>query len=267
MAIVSAVFIPTAFMIGHSGPSLITLIIALIITGIASILSFVNLGRSKTTTQRLSRGLVSLAIPLLAAGTVLLSEQSLESPIEPIAYTVRAGNSASYASATTEQNPELLEVLRSIGARGNYAELALIYHPGDMAKPCKLSSSLACYKKNLEGHSITVSKQLSKHQTRLAIAHEYLHYAWQKNNLADDSILNSYLIDFYAKSPELQGRMSNYYVESGGLDTNEIFSHSCTEMPEQALGGYLYSKCSEFIDPSKITVGHQQLTKLSPSSN
>lgn len=255
IAVLALIIVPFAFLLGREGASGVVLLLAFIIGCVAFVLSWVNLGLSKTNKQRLGRLLLAIFIPIAGVGVFSLSDISLSGPNSLATYGALKTEvkAVSTVNAHAEQDAELISILQSIGATGNYSNLNLSYHHGDMASVCGSSNTLACYKRDSQGiQSITVSRQPSNYQLKTILAHEYLHYGWHKNDLDKDSVLTSYLIDFYAKNPDFQNKIPGHYLNSGGLHAGEIFSYACTEMPEARLGGYLASKCNEFIDLPKL---------------
>lgn len=252
LAVVSLVLLASSHVMNDAF-STATLVTSVLLGVIATALSWGSLSKSRTARQRRNRLLVTVSIPLailvlLSLGTMPVN--SLASISQP---EIRVNESV--AHQPIDQDPELLATLQSIGAKGDYSNLSLTLHSGDMSRPCGNSSSSACYRKDSdENHSIAISRLALRQGTATALAHEYLHYSWQQYSLDDDNILTSQLIDLYAKSSILQNQMQVYYVDSGTLSPDEIFSHACTTLPSSELGGYISSKCDEFIDINQFRV-------------
>lgn len=253
VALLSLAAIPTAYSLSSASASTALLIMPVIAISISIALSWVNLKKSKTPQQYKSRLAMIIVTPLTALVLLVLAVSIDSLTTANIDRQEVKGRALVAAQRPIEQAPELLEVLQTIGAQGEYADLNLTLHSSDMSRPCELSNSLACYRHDTAGsHSIAISKQAYKHNIRLVLAHEFLHYSWQKHNLDKDTVLTSNLIDLYAKNTSLQELMSDHYVSSGSLNPDEIFSHACTNLSREELGGYIASKCSSFLDISKI---------------
>lgn len=256
MAVLSLIIIPTAFLLGQDGPSGAILLLGLIIGTMSFLLAWVNFGVSRTSRQRMARLLLVLIVSLPTIALLGIINSSVGSPSAIFTrseQSIKSASSQGAASTIIEKDPKLLKTLQSIGAKGDYSELALNYHQGDMAGICGSSNSVACYKKDSQNNqSITVSAQPGNRQLKTVLAHEYLHYAWHNNNLDDDKVLTSHLINFYAKNSDFQALIPDHYLHNGGLHAGEIFSYACTEMSTDRLDGYISSKCGAFIDLSKL---------------
>ncbi len=152
------------------------------------------------------------------------------------------------------QDAEIVAILKSVGAKGDYSDLNINWTTGDMTEACGWAQATGCYKGNGSTKTLTLRKgNYNAEQLKTIVAHEYLHYVWYKHSLDQDTKLTSLLIDFYAKNPPFQNRVSSHYVDSGGLKPTEFFSYGCTEIQDQRLGSYIASKCNEYIDTSTLT--------------
>lgn len=250
LAITSLVLLACSYVISDAF-STAALTISILIGVVATALSWGSLNKSKTTRQRHTRLLVTVSIPL--AMLALLSLDNLQ--VNSLASISQPGIKTNEVATRQQvnQDPELLAALQTIGAKGDYSDLTLTLHGSDMSRLCGHSNSLACYRKDSEeNHSIAISRLAVRYDINTALAHEYMHYSWQQHSLDNDKILTSNLIDLYAKSQTLQNNMQVYYVETGALSPDEIFSHACTTLPSNELGGYISSKCSEFIDINQL---------------
>lgn len=256
LAAIALIAIPSAYRVDANYMSLALAILSVLTTSGAIVLSWINLKKSKSPKQHRARLSIMIAIPLVLLATLTISTLAVSSwRIGPV-FSSEVKATATDVEQIT-QDPTLIATLQALGVKEEYEDLSLIVHAGDMSRPCGLSNSLACYRKDPSGSSsITISKRAYQLNHATILAHEFLHYAWQKYDLEKDNVLTSHLIDLYAKQPGLQDQMSSHYVESGGLNPDEIFSHACTTLNDQQLGGYIASKCSVFIDLSNTPSSH-----------
>lgn len=225
---------------------------AFIVGVVAFCLSIYDIGAAGKG-YRARRVMFTVSIPFLGAGALMVGG---------LLFTVDWGNSDASAETvldgqvqtnTVVQDPEIVSLLSSVGAKGDYSDLELTWSNGDMEKDCGWADASGCYRGQGESHRLVLKRADNQAWLRVAVAHEFLHYIWYKNNLKDDQMLNSHLIDFYGKNPPFQNRINTHYVDSGSLNASEFFSYGCTEVSDVRLGGYIANRCNEFIDTSTLS--------------
>lgn len=100
--------------------------------------------------------------------------------------------------------------------------------------------------------NITIKRGNSPRVTKAALAHEYLHYIWDRDKLGKDERLISELVAFYKDSPDLRQYMKNYTSETA--NPTEFFSFGCTEWTDRRLTAYILEKCNQYIDRTKMPI-------------
>lgn len=225
------------------------LALALIVGFTAFIWSIFDIANADKGT-RFKRIALCISIPFIGLASLIVSSSLFMGDAQ---LNTTAANASPTANAVY-QDPEILSLLNSVGAKGDYSNLTMKWSSGDMASDCGWADSAGCYNGNSSSQTLILKKgDYSQEQLKTITAHEYLHYTWYKHSLDQDTRLTSLLIDLYAKNPAFQQRVSTHYVDSGGLKPSEFFSYGCTEIQDHRLGSYIASKCNEYIDTSTLS--------------
>lgn len=202
--------------------------------------------------RRAKRVIFTITIPFYGFGAILLGSLLFTNGLSQPATNADAAVGGQVQANSVVQDPEIVSLLKSVGAKGDFSDLELLWSDGDMQKDCGWAESEGCYKWQGDTHQLILKRSDDARWLKVSAAHEYLHYVWRKNDLESDQRLNSYLIDFYGKNPQFQNRITTHYVDNAALNTTEFFSYGCTEVADVRLGGYIAGRCNEFIDTSTL---------------
>ena len=164
------------------------------------------------------------------------------------------------ASPGVRQDPEVLAALQTIGAKQrDLSDLELRYAPYDeIQAACEWEEASGCftgdYDDSMAMRYVIYAGGGDDEQDFLRIvAHEYLHYVWQKDALASDSELIDALYQLYRTNPDMRERISPHYTDTSVDISDEIFSYGCTEFSSSLLGEYLSDRCNQYISTSALT--------------
>lgn len=137
------------------------------------------------------------------------------------------------------KDPNLLALAPSAGIK-NFSEdePVSLYYVDNYTDHLWAAGQYSDYKK-----AITVKKD-SPFQ-RSIFAHEYLHYVWYRDNLANDPQLVDELNTFYKNNSDLQQRMIDYNGDM--ISPTEFFSYGCTEWSANKLTPYILQNCERYI--------------------
>lgn len=224
------------------------------ITGLIGFLMGIINTKRAPKGKRWYRVLGVIVTPISAAVLAGSLNTTVNSSCSQPRFNEPADQTYSAATAPIEQDETILGMLRYLEAKDT-DNLELIVFTEDKAKAiCNWELADGCQGRNSKGrHQIAIKDTQIKNST--IIAHEYLHYIWNKHNFDLDKHLTSMLIAFYGRHPAFQYRIDgehNHYVKSGGLQPTEIFSYACTEVSSQILDNYIVQKCNEFINTDKL---------------
>lgn len=224
---------------------------ALLVGGVAFCLSCIDIGAAKKG-YRWRRIIFTLSIPFIGFGSLLTANQLFFGQVNDRRAQSSGQSVVNAVSQPVKQDPEILSLIQSIGAKGDYSNLNMKWSEGDRLSDCGWKDATGCYRGNGTMHVLTMKRSADVNILKTIAAHEYLHYTWHKNNLDNDKQLTSKLIDFYAKNPPFQNRVSSHYVDSGSLNPGEFFSYGCTEISDVRLGDYLATRCNEYINTTTL---------------
>lgn len=159
----------------------------------------------------------------------------------------------------TYQNPEVIGVLKSVGPKIDYSELNLLYHDEDILPENSKSiynneRVYGLYSEYNGSFGLTkflsIRRGVDLYVVKSTVAHEFLHYAWYKDNLDSDTGLVQGLNNLFNDSQNLRSRMSDY-ISQNAVSPTEIFSIACTELPDGELQG-IAAYCNKYIDTSTL---------------
>ena len=146
------------------------------------------------------------------------------------------------------KEPALLALSSSSGIRQPLEdEPVSIYYVDDYTDFIWAGGQYSNYKK-----AITVKR--GEYDHGVILAHEYLHYVWERDKLKNDKRLVKELESFYQNDLDLQRRMTNYGAEM--TKPTEFFSYGCTEWRDSRLTGYILQKCNHYIDRTRLPTWH-----------
>ncbi len=152
------------------------------------------------------------------------------------------------------QNPELLSILKQIGATEindldiNYAD--------SLNNPNWLGSYQEYRWDNdnsfSHGEIKILRTQPSVQDLYRTVAHEYLHHIWaSKLDSQTVAILTSDLITMHGRNSYMQHRV-NEYSHQGTLLPTEIFAFACSEFSDGWLSEYIRNQCNTYINRSQL---------------
>ncbi|AQP47064.1 hypothetical protein BW730_05570 [Tessaracoccus aquimaris] len=123
------------------------------------------------------------------------------------------------------------------------------------------SESSGCYlpAKN----AIVVSADLSAFQRPELLAHEYLHYVWERDGLGDDKELADAIAKDAADKEGLAALVpswqQDYIRADGSVEPTELFSYSCTGMRPEQQSLPVATACADYLNIDELPV-NQSLT-------
>ena len=263
----SGSIIPTAYALFTGGSDEAVgaiIVICMVLAGLAIcltawILIIVDLAVGKKRNwSKVGSILLLLILPIVCIGVFLGAGQVAYTHYQPALAAqqkLEDEETKKAAKPNVHQDEKLVAVLKSVGAKDDYADLNLRWGTASqMMKLCGWADAGGCY----DGEAtIYVNSDTELSYQKTIVAHEYLHYVWYKQNLDDDRQLTSALTHLYGRSPHLQQRMNegteHQYLNSGGLQPTEFFAFGCTEISDIQLGQYIAGWCNRFIDTSALT--------------
>lgn len=163
------------------------------------------------------------------------------------ASTDKTAEASLQETATLEQDPELLQVARSIGAY-NIDGVGLVYEDAETSTP----STHGDY--SGEGIvTIVVKRGLDTQEERTALAHEYMHYIWdQRMSELQRTQLTSQLLQMYSTDGEEMNEYLSEYLDTNTLDVSELYATYCTEVADEFLTEYVLASCSTYMNRSAL---------------
>ncbi len=185
------------------------------------------------------------------------SAAETRTPSEPRSTTSTA--SAEQSPAVQVEQDEALAALLGHLIVGEVPQVSLI-SSADTAADCGSESS-GCYvpAKN----SLFVSADLKAFQRPELLAHEYLHYVWERDGLADDKELADALAEDAADEEGLAALVppwqKDYIRADGSVEPTELFSYSCTGMRPEQQSLPVATACADYLNIGELPV-NQDLT-------
>jgi len=159
------------------------------------------------------------------------------------------------SNTIVEQNPVLLERLKTIGAE--YTDKINLIYLADMNdipgtdQPIR-DTIIGMYVHTINEDTIYVKIGAMPDREIITIAHEYLHYIWNRvlSQTEQDTIMSTSqsLID---QDWYLSGYM-DFRKSHNTYSDREIFPVICTERPDQYISA-MVDTCNKYIDRSKLT--------------
>jgi len=144
-------------------------------------------------------------------------------------------------SVQYKQDPELIEVLYSLGAE--HTNFSLAYND-------ELPFG-ATGRYSAEG--LEVARVNDPEKLKRLLAHEYLHHVWYSHTTPEKKReLENELFSIYKNDPATQNRMIRY-IELDLLSATELFSIYCTEVNDSYILS-IVDECNKYIDRSTLTL-------------
>lgn len=110
--------------------------------------------------------------------------------------------------------------------------------------------AIACYQgtydPSFDGTITMTPKALSRSDSRVIFAHEYMHYVWGTLTPAEQAQLSRITRQLYSQYPKLRLRVADYKVDQPTQD-NELHSYVCTEMSDARIPEPLKSHCIKYL--------------------
>lgn len=161
-------------------------------------------------------------------------------------------------SKQLRQDPELLELLRAVGAYYlQNLEFTFVTSYPDGGDTDGEYEEFYYYDDEDEGFDygvMTVRRGLDVEEQRRTVAHEYLHHVWYaKLTPTLRNTLTSHLNAMLATDEYMQ-EYEEQYRDSGGLIPTELFSFYCTEVSDSKLVQFVLDQCNRFIDRSQLVM-------------
>lgn len=151
----------------------------------------------------------------------------------------------------TEVDPAILPMANELGLQTEGLKIQYVDHLTALAEG---QSLVGLYDEN---RTISLLKdQDVQTSTKPALAHEYLHYVWDKKMTPEEkTTLTTQLTNLYNGDYGMSGRMSKYtYLTVGSQDfATELFSIYCTESSDGYLSPEVLTKCNKWINRGAIT--------------
>jgi len=110
--------------------------------------------------------------------------------------------------------------------------------------------AIACYQgtydETYDGTITMTAKSLSRPDSRVIFAHEYMHYVWNVITPAERSNISAVTNQLYAQYPKVRQRVADYKTDQATID-NELHSYICTEMADVRIPEPLRSHCTKYL--------------------
>lgn len=110
--------------------------------------------------------------------------------------------------------------------------------------------AIACYQgtydETYDGTITMTAKSLSRPDSRVIFAHEYMHYVWDTLTPAQRDELSVVTRQLYAQYPKVRERVIDYKANQATID-NELHSYVCTEMTDARIPEPLKSHCIKYL--------------------
>ncbi|MFT4230690.1 MAG: hypothetical protein QM602_10410 [Microbacterium sp.] len=124
--------------------------------------------------------------------------------------------------------------------------------PGD----CDVDEAGGCYYP--AQNTIFVSSELDDFRLPELLAHEYLHFVWERDGLEDDAALAEALDQAYEDDERLAAVVptwqEGYVEEDGSIRPTELFSYACTGLRSDQLDPVIARQCERYLRVDRLPV-------------
>lgn len=109
--------------------------------------------------------------------------------------------------------------------------------------------------------AIYLSSELDDFRRPELLAHEYLHYVWDRDDLADDTALTQALDRAYDDDEGLGSLVPTWqqsYTEAdGSIQPTELFSYACTGLRSDQLDRVIARQCERYLRVDELPVNQR----------
>lgn len=202
--------------------------------------------------------IIAFVVGLLLIGLIVFffidAEEEIDKTVRRTSRTSQVVEHEPETVEGIEQDPELLSILRSLGATALH-DVSLRY--ADNLEEDTDGEYEEFYNESGEfSHGeVAIARGLDAEELKRTLAHEYLHHVWYA--VLDENERNeltSYLIVMYGDDEYMKQYTMTDYAEDGVLLPTELFSFYCTESSDAYLHEVVLNSCNEFIDRSKLVM-------------
>ncbi|HLR58475.1 MAG TPA: hypothetical protein VK098_09885 [Beutenbergiaceae bacterium] len=130
-----------------------------------------------------------------------------------------------------------------------------LYASNDIETDCENDVS-GCYKHDEQ--AIYLDGTITDFRRPELLAHEYLHFVWERDDLEEDEALLEALQDAFLDSEGLGALIpawqESYFQDDGTVVPTELFSYACTGLRSEQLPPVVSGHCEAYLDTSVLPI-------------